>query len=111
MPREMIPGEIPLSRFTIIMDEVQPTKVVEMDIILHYRDEVDTPLVKANITSIHEAIYLYTKQEGQQLLTDMEKRTAFQAKMLDILNNIPALKTDPSNPRLTYMQISLLRAR
>jgi hypothetical protein len=110
-PRELTPGERPLGPFFLIMNEAEPAKVLEMQVILHYRDEVDAPLIEVNKAEISNQIFLYAKAEGQELLTDMDKRTAFQARMLEVLNALPSLRSDPLDPRLTYLQISMLRLR
>ncbi|MDR1297793.1 MAG: hypothetical protein LBO05_10580 [Deltaproteobacteria bacterium] len=111
VPRELTPGERPLGPFFLIMNEAEPAKVLEMQVILHYRDEVDAPLIEVSKAEISNQIFLYAKAEGQELLTDMDKRTAFQARMLEVLNALPSLRSDPLNPRLTYLQISMLRLR
>jgi hypothetical protein len=48
---------------------------------------------------------------GPPLLTDPEVRRRLQADLLETLNSLDALRSDPADPRLTYVQISLLSKR
>jgi flagellar basal body-associated protein FliL len=109
--RVLIPGELPLDRFTITLDEVLPPVVVEMDVILHYHDYEDESVIKSRLYMIRDLIFRLTKAEGQPILTDPERRARFQADLLTTLNNIEELRSDSENPRLTYVQIGLLRQR
>jgi flagellar basal body-associated protein FliL len=109
--KEYIPGEMTLPNFIISLDDGDRPVVVEMGVILHYHDISDEPIIRDQIYPIRDNIYRITKAEGQALLTDTDKRVRFQANLLTTLNNLERIKTDPTNPRLTYVQISLLRRR
>ncbi|MDR0621948.1 MAG: hypothetical protein LBJ61_08740, partial [Deltaproteobacteria bacterium] len=109
--REVISGEKNLDGFVITLDDGDTPVVVEMNIILHYRDVADEPIIDSQINPIRDTIYRLTKYAGQALLTDSEKRVRFQADLLYTLNDLDRIKADPINPRLTYVQISLLRRR
>jgi hypothetical protein len=63
------------------------------------------------MTLIRNTIYLLLKAVGPSILGDPEVRRQYQADLLQTLNNLDAFKTDPANPRLTYVQISLLSRR
>jgi flagellar basal body-associated protein FliL len=109
--QDLVPGELSLPRFTISMDDGERPMVVEMDIILHYHDLSDEPIIADQLVQIRDFIFRLAKRSGQRLLTDNDERRRFQADLLATLNDIDQIRTDPSNPRLTYVQISLLRRR
>jgi flagellar basal body-associated protein FliL len=110
--REPMPGEMPLERFYIsLSDGAEAAAVVEMEIILHYRDTPDAALIASEIILIRDLIYRLAKATGPALLSDQDVRRQLQADLLHTLNNIDALRSDPVDPRLTYVQISLLGRR
>jgi flagellar basal body-associated protein FliL len=109
--RAPIPGEMPLGRFYLTLGEAPDSVVVEMEITLHYHDSPDAPLISGEMTLIRDLIYRLTKPLGPALLTDPDVRRQLQADLLQTLNNIEALRSDPADPRLTYVQISLLGKR
>jgi flagellar basal body-associated protein FliL len=109
--RVPISGEMPLERFIIPMVDRESPVTVEMALILHYRDQADESVLKAQEVQLRDISYRLAKEAGASLLTDTEARQRFQANLLATLNNIDQIKADPENPRLTYVQISLLRRR
>jgi flagellar basal body-associated protein FliL len=106
-----MPGELALGRFYMTLGEDQEHAFVEMEITLHYQDAPDLEIIKAENTLIRDIIYRLTKPLGPTLLTDPEIRRQLQADLLVTLNNIEALRGDPEEPRITYVQISLLSRR
>ncbi|MDR2442769.1 MAG: hypothetical protein LBE31_04525 [Deltaproteobacteria bacterium] len=107
-----MPGEKQLKRFTIMLNQPSGENLVlEMEIILHYRDSSDENLIDNEIVLIRDFIFRLTKSAGPEVLTDQDKRRQLQADLLATINNIESLKTDPTEPRITYVQISLLSRR
>jgi flagellar basal body-associated protein FliL len=109
--RAPMPGEMPLGRFYLTLGEAPDSVVVEMEITLHYHDSPDAALINSEMTLIRDLIYRLTKSLGPSLLTDSDVRRQLQADLLQTLNNLEALRSDPADPRLTYVQISLLSKR
>jgi hypothetical protein len=110
--RVPLPGEMPPERFTIILDSgSSETAVLEMEIILHYRDTHDAVLIKREITSIRDLIFRLTKEVGPSIFNNQDLRRQLQADLMITINNIDSLRSDPADPRLTYVQISLLSRR
>jgi flagellar basal body-associated protein FliL len=107
-----IPGELVLDRFFITCGEDNNNAVViEMEIILHYRDESDVFTINSNMTFVRDLIYRLTKAVGTDLLVDVQKRHKLQADLLSTLNNLDSFKSISGEPTLTYVQISILKRR
>jgi flagellar basal body-associated protein FliL len=105
------PGEVTLERFFINLGSGNQAVTVEMEIILHYRDKLDSQIIGAEVVLIRDMIYRLTKAVGVEILSKTEVRRKLQSDLLGVLNNLDPFKGDPDNPRLTYVQISLLRRR
>ena len=109
--RAAMPGEMPLGRFFLTLGEASEAVVVEMEITLHYHDSPDAPIIVREMTLIRDIVYRLTESFGPSLLTDSDVRRQLQGDLLQTLNNIEALRSDPADPRLTYVQITLLAKR
>jgi flagellar basal body-associated protein FliL len=111
--REKVPGVYPLERFYISLgQESEPDKVVaEMEIILHYQDDLAVDVIKNENIVIRDLIFRVTKSMPPTILNDLDERRQLQANLLSTLNNLDAFHNDPENPVLTYVQISLLKRR
>ncbi|MDR1488015.1 MAG: hypothetical protein LBT62_08520 [Deltaproteobacteria bacterium] len=106
-----VPGELALKRFLIDMTQDDQSVVVELEIVLHYHDAADTLLIEREQTVIRDYIFRITKAAGPAILNNADLKKKLQADLLTTLNNISSLKSDSSEPKLTYVQISLLRKR
>ena len=109
--RTPMPGEFPLGRFYMTLGQGAEAVVVEMEIVLHYRDARDLPLIENELILIRDLIYRLTKPLGPALLTNLDVRRQLQADLLQTLNGIETLRSDPDDPRLTYVQIPVLTRR
>jgi len=108
---EYEPGEVTLERFYINMDGGALTGVVELEIILHYRDKRDSQVIQSEIVLIRDMIYRLAKAAGADILSKTDSRRKLQRDLFGVLNNLASFKGDLDNPRITYVQISLLRRR
>jgi flagellar basal body-associated protein FliL len=109
--REKLPGTLPLDRFYITLGRDEAAVVVEMEIILHYQDDLVVSVIQDDIVRIRDLIFRLTRASSPSILTEMEERRQLQANLLTTLNNLDILHSDPQNPALSYVQISLLKKR
>jgi flagellar basal body-associated protein FliL len=110
-PLVKIPGVLTLERFYVSLGEEPNRTLVEMEIILHYQDEPVAQILKNENVVIRDLIFRLTKTVDPSIVTEMEERRQLQANLLSTLNNLPQLHSDPTDPALTYVQISLLKKR
>ncbi|MDR1871603.1 MAG: flagellar basal body-associated FliL family protein [Deltaproteobacteria bacterium] len=109
--RVKTPGVFTLDRFYVSLGEEPDKTVVEMEIILHYQDEPVVEVIKTEMVMIRDLIYRLTKSMSPSMLTEMDERRQLQANLLTTLNSLPSFMSDPADPALTYVQISLLKKR
>jgi flagellar basal body-associated protein FliL len=103
------PGEVTLAPFKMTLEgEDGARAVAQIDFIIHYHDTPDGELIRTNMVEIRDLIYRITKARGPQLLSDSTVRRKLQADLLSTINDMPPFKTD-SDPKVTYVQISVLR--
>jgi flagellar basal body-associated protein FliL len=103
------PGEVALAPFKMTLEGAEgETAVAQIDFIIHYSDRPDGELIKENIVEVRDIFYRITKARGPQLLSDSAVRRKLQADLLSTINDMPPFKTE-GEPRVTYVQISLLR--
>jgi flagellar basal body-associated protein FliL len=105
------PGVFTLDRFYISLGEDPDKAVVEMEIILHYQDDPVVDIIKAEMVMVRDLIYRLTKSMKPTMLTEIEERRQLQANLLMTLNSLPSFMSDPADPAITYVQISLLKKR
>jgi flagellar basal body-associated protein FliL len=109
--RELEPGEVPLSPFLLTLEGADGGRAVaQVDFVLHYHDSPDRDLINENLVEVRDLIYRVTKSRGPALLSDATARRQLQADLLSTLNSLPPFRSE-SEPRLTYVQISLLREK
>jgi flagellar basal body-associated protein FliL len=107
--RPPAPGEMTLGKFFLDLgQETGQGLVVEMEIILHYGDAPDALLIDGHMVEIRDLIYRLAKDRGPGILSDPAVRRQLQADLLSTLNALPHFGTG-AEPRLTYVQISLMR--
>jgi flagellar basal body-associated protein FliL len=105
------PGELAMPSFLLTLEGDDGKRAVaQVDFIIHYHDRPDLDLLKDNMVQVRDIFYRITKSRGPMILTDATARRQLQADLLSTLNDLPPFKTE-SDPRVTYVQISLLREK
>jgi flagellar basal body-associated protein FliL len=105
------PGVFTLERFYVNLGSETSGTVVEMEILLHYKDDSVADVIRAEMTVVRDLIYRLTRSTPPSVLTELDERRRLQANLLRTLNNLPAFSGDPADPDLTYVQIGLLKKR
>ncbi|MDR0547800.1 MAG: hypothetical protein LBI10_00040 [Deltaproteobacteria bacterium] len=110
-PKAKVPGVFKLDRFLLSLGPDEDETVVEMEILLHYRDEPVVEAIKNETLIIRDLIFRVARTISPGVVTDADIRRQLQANLLKTLNNLPSFQSDPADPSLTYVQISLLKKR
>ncbi|MDR1577227.1 MAG: hypothetical protein LBT86_03200 [Deltaproteobacteria bacterium] len=110
-PRVRVPGVLTMDRFYISLGEEPNRVLVEMEIILHYQDDSIVQIINSELVVVRDLIFRLTRAMKPSIINEMEERRQLQANLLATLNDLPQLHSDPTDPALTYVQISLLKKR
>lgn len=102
-PRDPQPGSLDLGAFYINFPGERGETIMEMTVVLHYKDLPDRAAIEARLPLVRDIIYLVTQGQGSQVISNGEAQRLLRQAAAEQAN--AALGGD----HIDYVQISQIR--